>query len=113
MKHISRQVLKPNLRRLIDLLGYLPSPAVGSMVELAAVAEGRLQLKLPIGTAFRSGAFDGNPPQVFELTNEATIHPFTNQLGIIAPHKGVILNNYPSALLAELKSEIKKMICYC
>lgn len=106
--YIKTSFLKPNLRRLIDLLGYLPSPAVGSMVELAAVAEGRLQLKLPIGTAFRSGAFDGNPPQVFELTNEATIHPFTNQLGIIAPHKGVILNNYPSALLAELKSEIKE-----
>jgi len=100
--------LRPNLRKLIALLGYLPRPAVSAVVELAAIADGRLQLKLPVGTAFRSGAFDGNPPQVFELMDETVIHPFTNLMGIRAPHRGVVLQSYPDSLLAELKSEIKE-----
>ena len=100
--------LRPNIRKLIALLGYLPRPAVGSVVELAALADGRLQLKLPVGTAFRSGAFDGNPPQVFELTGEALIHPFTNRMGIRAPHRGIVTSQYPASLLAQLKSEIKE-----
>lgn len=100
--------LRPNLRKLIALLGYLPRPAVGSVVELAAIADGRLQLKLPAGTAFRSGAFDGNPPQVFELADEAIIHPFTNRMDIRAPHLGIVVTAHPTSLLAELKSEIKE-----
>ena len=100
--------LRPNLRKLVALLGYLPRPAVGSVVQLAALADGRLQLKLPAGTAFRSGAFDGNPPQVFELTDDAFIHPFTNRMGIRAPHRGIVLTPSPTSLLAELKSEIKE-----
>lgn len=106
--YLRTSFLRPDLRRLIALLGYLPRPAVGSVVELAAIADGRLQLKLPAGTAFRSGAFDGNPPQVFELTSESIIHPFTNRMGIKAPHLGVVTSQYPASLLAELKSEIKE-----
>lgn len=104
--YLRTSFLRPNLRKLIALLGYLPRPAVGSVVELAAIADGRLQLKLPVGTAFRSGAFDGNPPQVFELADEATIHPFTNKMGIRAPHRGKVLTTHPDSLLAELKSEV-------
>jgi hypothetical protein len=106
--YVRTSFLKPNLRKLIALLGYLPRPAVGSVVKLAAIADGRLQLMLPTGTAFRSGAFDGNPPQVFELTDEAIIHPFTNRMGIRAPHSGVVLTTNPTSLLADLKSEIKE-----
>jgi hypothetical protein len=106
--YLRTSFLRPNLRKLIALLGYLPRPAVGSVVELAAIADGRLQLKLPAGTAFRSGAFDGNPPQIFELTDEAIIHPFTNKMGITAPHQGIVLTSHPISLLAELKSEIKE-----
>ena len=106
--YLRTSFLRPNLRKLIALLGYLPRPAIGSSVELAAIADGRLQLKLPIGTAFRSGAFDGNPPQVFELAADAIIHPFTNKMGIRAPHQGKVLTNHPDWLLAELKSEIKE-----
>lgn len=106
--YLRTSFLRPNLRKLIALLGYLPRPAVGSVVELAAIADGRLQLKLPVGTAFRSGAFDGNPPQVFELADEATIHPFTNKMGIRAPHRGKVLTTHPDSLLAELKSEVKE-----
>lgn len=106
--YLRTSFLRPNLRKLIALLGYLPRPAVGSVVELAAISDGRLQLKLPVGAAFRSGAFDGNPPQVFELANEAVIHPFTNRMGIKVPHQGKVLTAQPTSLLAELKNEIKE-----
>jgi hypothetical protein len=106
--YLKTSFLRPNLRKLIALLGYLPRPAVGSVVELAAIADGRLQLKLPTGTAFRSGAFDGTPPQIFELTDEAIIHPFTNKIGIRAPHQGIVLTSNPVSILVELKSEIKE-----
>ncbi len=100
--------LRPNLRRLLGLLGYLPRPAVGAVVQLAAIADGRLQVKLPSGTAFRSGAFEGNPPQIFELTDDAFVHPFTNKMGIMPQHSGIITNDKPKSLLVALKSEIKE-----
>jgi hypothetical protein len=70
---------RESLRKLVAPLGYLPRPAVAALAELAAFADGRQVVKLPVGTAFRSGAFDGNPPQVFELDTETTIHPFLNE----------------------------------
>lgn len=70
---------RTSLRKLVAPLGYIPRPAVAALAELAAFAEGRQVVTLPVGTAFRSGAFDGNPPQVFELDTETTIHPFLNQ----------------------------------
>ncbi len=106
--YLRTSFLRPNLRKLIALLGYLPRPAVGSIVELAAMADGRLQVKLPAGTAFRSGAFEGNPPQVFELTDEVFIHPFANRMGIIAPHMGVVISHHPTTLLVALQAEIKE-----
>ncbi|MBA3357654.1 MAG: hypothetical protein H0U18_17285 [Pyrinomonadaceae bacterium] len=70
---------RESLRKLVDPLGYIPRPAVAALAELAAFAEGRQVVSLPVGTAFRSGAFPGSPPQVFELTTEATIHPLLNE----------------------------------
>jgi hypothetical protein len=99
---------RADLRRLVALLGYLPRPAVGSLVKLAALADGRLDLKLPAGTAFSSGAFDGNPPQIFELDNDATINPLTNQWDIISPHVGKIVNANPAELVVSQQSEIKE-----
>jgi hypothetical protein len=61
----------------------VPRPAFGASVDLAAFAEGRKALTLPAGTAFRSGAFSGNPPQVFELGADATIHPLSNEWKIL------------------------------
>ena len=52
--------LRPSLRRLVALIGYRPAPAVSATVSLAAFAEGRIPVKLPLGTAFRSGAFEGD-----------------------------------------------------
>lgn len=100
--------LRTDLRRLVALLGYLPRPAVGSSVQLAALADGRLDLKLPAGTAFSSGAFDGNPPQIFELDNDTIINPLTNQWNIISPHAGKIISNAPSELVVSQQLEIKE-----
>lgn len=72
-----------SVRKLIGLLGYVPRPAVAATVDLAAFADGRKAVALPGGTAFRSGAFDGNPPQVFELTADATVHPLSNEWKIL------------------------------
>ncbi|MEI6682126.1 MAG: hypothetical protein WCO44_05840 [Bacteroidota bacterium] len=106
--YIRTCALKPDLRRLVALLGYLPRPAVGSVVDLAAIAEGRIRVNLPLGTAFRSGAFDGNPPQVFELDQDLFIHPFTNRAGITAPHPGKIRQDHPASLLVNLKGEVSE-----
>ncbi len=69
---------RESLRKLVDPLGYLPRPSVAALADLALLADGRQVVNLPVGTAFRSGAFHGNPPQVFELTKETTIHPLLN-----------------------------------
>ena len=73
---------RASVNKLASLLGYLPRPAVASFVSLAAMSEGRQMLKIPAGTAFRSGAFDGSPPQVFETSRDLFIHPFTNRWNI-------------------------------
>lgn len=69
-------------RRHVSLLGYRPRPAVGSSVWLAAEADGRRVVELPAGTAIRSGAFDGEPPQVFELEAQASVEPRVNKLEV-------------------------------
>lgn len=70
---------RESLRKLVAPLGYIPRPAVAALAELAAFADGRQVVSLPVGTAFRSGAFGGNPPQVFELDTATTIHPLLNE----------------------------------
>ncbi|HRI60011.1 MAG TPA: hypothetical protein PK228_09820, partial [Saprospiraceae bacterium] len=99
--------LRPSLRKLVALLGYLPRPAVGATLRLVAFAEGRQPVKLPAGTAFRSAAFDNNPPQVFELDNDTLIHPLANRWSIQPPHPGKVLSANPDALLITLKADIK------
>jgi len=70
---------RESLRKLVAPLGYIPRPAVAALAELSAFAEGRQVVTLPPRTAFRSGAFDGNPPQVFELDTQTTIHALLNE----------------------------------
>jgi len=76
--------LRPSVRRLVDLLGYLPRPGVAAQVDLALFADGRQPVLVPAGTGFRSGAFPGSPPQVFELEADTKIHPFTNKWTLLA-----------------------------
>ena len=75
----------PSLRRLVQLLGYQPRPAVAATVKLAAMAEGRQPVKLPKGTAFMSGAFGDEPPQSFELDEARSIHPLANRWEVEPP----------------------------
>ena len=71
--------LRPSLRKLTELIGYLPRPALAAAVELAAMADGAKAVTLLPGTAFRSDAFDDEPPQIFETDTPFTIHPLTNR----------------------------------
>jgi predicted phage baseplate assembly protein len=77
--YLRSALLRPSLRKLTGLIGYLPRPALGAFVDVAAIADGLKPVTLPARTAFRSDAFDGEPPQVFETEAELTIHPLTNQ----------------------------------
>jgi hypothetical protein len=70
---------RPSLRRLVELIGFIPAPGIAGSVTLAAIAEGRLEVTLPLGTAFRSDAFAGEGPQVYEITEAAVIHPLRNE----------------------------------
>jgi len=65
-------------RRLTDLIGHRPRPAMAARVRLALRAEGTDPVTLPKGTGFRSGPFDSEPPQVFELPAETVIWPRRN-----------------------------------
>jgi hypothetical protein len=78
-EYIRTAVRRPSLRRLVDLLGFVPSPGQAAKVTLAALAEGRTGLTLPAGTGFRSDAFGTEPPQVFELSQDTPIHPLKNE----------------------------------
>lgn len=73
-------------RRHVELLGYLPRPAVGSRVWMAAEADGTRVVHLPAGLAVRSGEFEGpagkEPPQVFELEAATTIDPRINRFEV-------------------------------
>ncbi|MEM9194913.1 MAG: hypothetical protein AAGF12_37385 [Myxococcota bacterium] len=74
--------LRSSVRRLAGLLGYVPRPAVAASVRLGLLADARAGASIPQGTAFRSGAFDGQPPQVFELDATAEIHSSINRFTV-------------------------------
>lgn len=82
--------LRPSLRKLVNLLGYVPRPAVAGSVSLATLAEGRKSVVLPQGLAFRSSGFDSEAPQVFELDAKTTIHPLNNQWSLRAPQQDTL-----------------------
>lgn len=65
-------------QRLADLLGYQPRGAMAATVRVAIQVDGADPVSVPKGTGFRSGAFDGNPPQVFEADADSTAWPQRN-----------------------------------
>lgn len=69
-------------RRLTALIGYRPRPATAAKVKLAVDAAGADPVTLPKSTGFRSGAFDGEAPQVFELAAEHKIWPQRNRFAL-------------------------------
>ena len=68
-----------SLYQLVRLIGYSPRPALAAEVVLGAIAEGKKTVVLPPRTGFRSDAFAGELPQIFETEIEQTIHPFLNE----------------------------------
>jgi uncharacterized phage protein gp47/JayE len=101
---------RASLRKLVGLLGYVPRPAIAAAVNLALFAEGRQPLIVPAGVAFRSGAFPGGAPQVFELDADTKVHPFHNQWSLV-PTRRTTLNggqNITSLLLDRKTITIKK-----
>lgn len=87
-----------SLRRLVDPLGYLPAPGIAGGVTLALLAEGRRNLALPVGTAFRSDAFGDEPPQVFEIAGATSIHPFKNEWTIGPIQAGTLPQATPTQI---------------
>ena len=77
--------LETSVRDLVARLGYRPAPAVVATVELALLADGRRPLVVPAGTAFRSSGFGDEPPQVFELDTDWSIHPLRSRWRVEAP----------------------------
>ena len=66
-----------SVRRLLALLGYRRRPAVAAQVRLAVlVSRAR---SVPRGTAFRSQAFDDEPPQIYETLEDAAVHYQNNR----------------------------------
>lgn len=100
---------RSSLRGLTGLLGYIPRPAVAAVADLAVFVDGRIAMTLPAGTAFRSGAFPGGAPQVFELPAPASVHPFDNQW-TIAPNRPPTIDGgkgIPSLSLTYLRLDRK------
>ena len=78
--YLQTAVREISLRRLVELIGYHPSPATAASVTLALLADtGKGLISIPKGTAFRSGAFNGEKPQIFEASADSTIDPALNR----------------------------------
>jgi hypothetical protein len=103
--YLRTAVLPPSLRKLVGLIGYQARPALAASVVLAAIADGNRPVMLPPRTGFRSDAFDGVPPQVFETEVEHTIHTLKNEwpLGAVRerfPGDEILLEAGTAALTA-------------
>ncbi|HEY5704606.1 MAG TPA: putative baseplate assembly protein [Terrimicrobiaceae bacterium] len=87
-----------SLRRLVELIGYHPSPATAASVTLALLADtGKGLISIPKGSAFRSGAFDGEKPQVFEASVDSTIDPALNRWTLAAIRDTVFSGLYTAS----------------
>ena len=67
--------LPESLPRLVPLLGYRPSPAIGAQVTLAGLVRGPRPVTLPQGLQVQSKPGPGQQPQVFELSAATVIQP--------------------------------------
>jgi hypothetical protein len=71
--YLRTAVRDASLRRLTGLIGYALKPPLAASATLALFAEPGQPITVPPGTAFRSDAFDGEPPQIFETSAAAMI----------------------------------------
>src|SRR5262249_2515221 len=91
--------LRPSVRKLVSLLGYVPRPGVGASGRLARLADGKGPVPVAVGRGFRSGAFGAEPPQVFEVDTAATIYPPANQFDVAPPRATTLSGTIPALLL--------------
>jgi len=69
---------RPSVRRLVELVGYRPRPAVAASVSLAVLVDGNRPVLVPAGTQFRSTAVGKEPPQIFETNADRAARPGMN-----------------------------------
>jgi predicted phage baseplate assembly protein len=100
--------LPPSLRRLVELIGYLPRPEIAASADLGVLVDGRVPVTLPGGTAFRSAAFAGNPPQVFETAADATVSPDANQWGVRPPQAAMLSGSVTYLMLDPATSRVQR-----
>jgi hypothetical protein len=76
-------------QRLAALLGHRARGGMAARATLALEADGADHVTLPRGTGFRSEAFDGEPPQVFEIDRVMVIRPERNRWRLAPVRDGV------------------------
>ena len=106
--YIRTALRRQSLRRIVELLGYTPSTGVAARARVAALADGATAVALPVSTGFRSGAFAGEPPQVFETGAEATIHPLKNQWKVTSFKRRPTVDAVPDVTDAGAATDQKK-----
>jgi hypothetical protein len=90
--YLQTAVRPASLQELIDLIGYIPRPAIGAEVTLALVADtAKGLISVPTGSGFRSGPFGGEKPQIFEADEDCTIDPALNEW-TLAPIRNTIFS---------------------
>ncbi len=104
--YLRTAVREASLRRLTGLIGYGPAPPLAASATLALFAEPGQPLLVPAGTAFRSDAFDGEPPQIFEASTDTRIDASLNEWTIAPIHpatfdSGPLLLDTRSASISE------------
>jgi len=101
--YIRTAALRPSLRRLVGMLGYVPAPGIAGSATVAGIAEGRTLVNVPARAGFRSGPVGTQPPQVFESDQGADVHALANswQIGPVP------VSTAPSGDLFELIFETK------
>lgn len=73
------------LRRIVALIDHVPRPAVANEAVLAALLDGADIITAPQRSAFLSDAFDGVPPQEFELLAATRLDPLRNGWTLLPP----------------------------
>jgi hypothetical protein len=94
--YVRTAVRRPSLRRIVELLGYVPAPGVAGTVALATLAEGRRMVSLSAGAGFRSNAFGNEPPQVFESDAAEVVEPLANQWEIGPTPRSLLNETLPA-----------------
>lgn len=86
------------LRRLADLIGHVPRPAVATEALLGALLDGSDPITALAGAGFLSDAIDEAPPQAYELTTDTQLDPLRNAWTLVPPRD---YTYRPEALLLE------------